>query len=145
MGDAAIANARLAYNDFKIIFGSERFAALKAKGGRVQRPLWASTCTKNPAYRDVVYIEELVGKDTVNTVPPATLAAFLDHGVVRADSLEEDLPGAYQSTAMLEALGISMADVTRELEAEGIRSFASAWKALMDAMETSRKAAVGED
>ena len=145
LGQAAIANARLAYNDFKIIFGSERFAALKAKGARVQRPLWASTGTKNPAYRDVVYIEELVGKDTVNTVPPATLAAFLDHGIVRANSLEEDLAGAYQSMARLEALGISMATVTAELEAEGVKSFASAWKALMDAMETSRKAAVGED
>ncbi len=111
----------------------------------MQRPLWASTGTKNLAYRDVVYIEELVGKDTVNTVPPATLAAFLDHGCVRADSLEEDLPGAYQAMARLEALGISMAAVTAELEAEGVKSFASAWKALMDAMEASRKAAIGED
>ena len=144
LGQAAIANARLAYHDFELIFGSERFAALKAKGARVQRPLWASTGTKNPAYRDVVYIEELVGKDTVNTVPPATLAAFLDHGVVRAGSLQEDLAGAYQSMARLEALGISMADVTRELEAEGVKSFAGAWKALMDAMDTSRKAVVGE-
>jgi transaldolase len=145
LGQAAVANARLAYHDFKIIFASERFARLKALGGRVQRPLWASTGTKNPAYRDVVYIEELVGKDTVNTVPPATLAAFLDHGSVRADSLEEDLPGAYQSMARLEALGISMATVTAELEAEGVKSFASAWKALMDAMEVSRKTAIGED
>lgn len=145
LGQAAVANARLAYNDFKIIFGSERFAALKAKGGRVQRPLWASTGTKNPSYRDVVYIEELVGVDTVNTVPPATLAAFLDHGVVRANSLEEDLPGAYQAMARLEALGMSMAGVTAELEAEGVKSFASAWKALMDAMEVSRRRVVGED
>jgi len=144
LGQAAIANARLAYHDFEIIFGSERFAALKAKGARVQRPLWASTGTKNPAYRDVIYIEELVGKHTVNTVPPATLSAFLDHGVVRADSLQEDLAGAYQSMARLEALGISMADVTRELEAEGVKSFASAWKALMDAMEASRRAVVGD-
>ena len=142
---AAVPNARLAYHDFKIIFGSQRFAELRALGGRVQRPLWASTGTKNPAYRDVVYIEELVGKDTVNTVPPATLAAFLDHGVVRTNSLEEDLPGAYQAMARLEALDISMAVVSAELEAEGVKSFASAWKALMDAMEVSRKAAVGED
>ncbi len=113
-------------------------------GGRVQRPLWASTGTKNPAYRDVVYIEELVGKNTVNTVPPATLAAFLDHGNVRANSLEEDLPGAYQAMARLEALGVSMASVTAELEAEGVQSFARAWKGLMDAMEVSRQAAVGE-
>ncbi len=144
LGQAAIANARLAYNDYKIMFGSERFAALKAKGGRVQRPLWASTGTKNPAYRDVIYVEELVGADTVNTVPPATLAAFLDHGKVHANTLEHDLPGAYQALARLEALGISMADVTRELEAEGVKSFASAWKALMDAMEASRRTVLGE-
>jgi transaldolase len=144
LGQAAIANARLAYDDFKKIFGSERFAKLKAKGARVQRPLWASTGTKNPKYRDVVYVEELVGADTVNTVPPATLAAFLDHGIVRANSLEEDLPGAYQALARLEGLGISMSDVTRELEAEGVKSFASSWKALMDAMEARRKAVVGE-
>jgi transaldolase len=143
LGQAAIANARLAYHDFKTTFCSERFARLQALGGRVQRPLWASTGTKNPAYRDVVYIEDLVGRDTVNTVPPATLAAFLDHGIVRPDSLEVDLPGAYQAMAWLEALGISMANVTAELEAEGVKSFASAWKALMDAVEASRKAAAG--
>lgn len=145
LGQAAIANARLAYHDYKIIFGSERFAALKAKGARVQRPLWASTGTKNPAYRDVLYVEELVGRDTVNTVPPATLAAFLDHGIVRADSLEENLPGAYQALARLETLGVSMAAVTAELEAEGVKSFSSAWKALLDAVEASRQAAVGEN
>ena len=145
LGQAAVANARLAYNDYKIIFGSERFAALKAKGGRAQRPLWASTGTKNPAYRDVVYIEELVGQNTVNTVPPATLAAFLDHGVVRANSLEEDLPGAYQAMARLEALGISRANVTAELEAEGVKSFAGAWKALMDTMEAQRKTVAGDN
>lgn len=144
LGQAAIANARLAYHDYKIIFGSERFAALKAQGARVQRPLWASTGTKNPAYRDVLYVEELIGQDTVNTVPPATLAAFLDHGIVRADSLEENLPGAYQALARLETLGISMAAVTAELEAEGVKSFSSAWKALLDAVEASRQAAIGE-
>ncbi|MCS7039057.1 MAG: transaldolase [Anaerolineae bacterium] len=144
LGQAAVANARLAYHDFKIIFGSPRFAALKAQGARVQRPLWASTGTKNPAYRDVLYVEELVGKDTVNTVPPATLAAFLDHGVVRANSLEEDLPGAYQALARLEALGISMTSVTTELEAEGVKSFANSWKALMDAVELSRQAVIGK-
>jgi transaldolase len=145
LDQAAIPNARLAYHDFKVIFGSERFAKLQAMGGRMQRPLWASTDTKNPAYRDVVYIEELVGKDTVNTIPPVTLAGFLDHGVVRSNSLEEDLPGAYQAMARLEALGISMGTVTAELEPEGVKSFASAWKALMDAVEAKRIAAIGED
>ncbi len=144
LGKAAIANARLAYSDYKVFFNSERWAKLAAHGARAQRPLWASTGTKNPAYRDVVYIEELVGQNTVNTVPPATLAAFLDHGVVRAGSLEECLPEAYQTFAQLEALGVIMSDVTRELEVEGVKSFASAWRALLDAMETSRRAAVGE-
>ncbi len=143
LGQAAIANARLAYMDFKTIFGSERFAALEASGARVQRPLWASTGTKNPAYSDVLYVEELVGQDTVNTVPPATLAAFLDHGVVSAGTLEQDLAGAYQCFARLEVLGIAMADVTRELEVEGVKSFAGAWKSLLDAVETSRQAVVG--
>lgn len=143
-GKAAIANARLAYNDYKIIFGSERFATLAASGARVQRPLWASTGTKNPAYSDVVYVEELIGQDTVNTVPPATLAAFLDHGVVDAGSLERDLAGALLCVARLDALGIAMADVTRELEIEGVKSFADAWRALMHAVEASRKAVLGE-
>ena len=110
----------------------------------MQRPLWASTGTKNPAYRDVIYIEELVGADTVNTVPPATLKAFLDHGAVRANSLEENLAGAYQALARLEGLGITLAAVTAELEAEGVKSFADAWKALMDGMEASRRVAIGE-
>ncbi len=145
LGQAAIANARLAYNDYKIIFGSERFAALKALGARVQRPLWASTGTKNRAYRDVIYVEELVGSDTVNTIPPATLKAFLDHGLVRAGSLEEDLAGAYQVLANLETLAVSMPTVTAELEAEGVKSFADAWKALLDAVETSRQAVVGKN
>ncbi|MCX7706465.1 MAG: transaldolase [Anaerolineae bacterium] len=144
LGRAAIANARLAYHDYKIVFGSERFAALKAKGARVQRPLWASTSTKNPAYRDVMYVEALIGKDTVNTVPPATLVAFLDHGTVRADTLEEDLPCAYQTLALLETLGISMPQVTAELEAEGVKSFSSAWRALLDAVEARRQDAQGE-
>ncbi len=143
-GKAAIANARLAYNDYKIIFGSERFATLAASGARVQRPLWASTGTKNPAYSDVVYVEELIGQDTVNTVPPATLAAFLDHGVVDAGSLERDLAGALLCVARLDALGIAMADVTRELEIEGVKSFADAWRALMHAVEASRRAVLGE-
>ncbi len=144
LGQAAIANARLAYNDYKMLFCSERFARLQAKGGRVQRPLWASTGTKNPAYRDVIYVEELVGMDTVNTVPPATLAAFLDHGVVRANSLEENLPDALQTLARLETLGVSMANVTRELESEGVKSFSGAWKALMEAVEAKRLTVVGE-
>jgi transaldolase len=142
LGKAAIANARLAYADFKRVFAAGRFQALKAKGARVQRPLWASTGTKNPAYRDVVYVEELVGPDTVNTVPPQTLAAFLDHGRVRPGSLEENLAEAGQVLAGLEALGISVDAVTAELEQEGVQSFADSFTALLAAVEARRSAAI---
>ena len=115
LGRAAIANARLAYADFKQFFGGERFAQLQAQGARVQRPLWASTGTKNPAYSDVVYVDELIGPDTVNTVPPQTLAALLDHGQA-ALALETQLDQARQTLADLEELGISMVEVTDQLE-----------------------------
>jgi len=141
LGKAAIANARLAYADFKRTFGADRFLQLKAKGARVQRPLWASTSTKNPAYRDVLYVEELIGPETVDTVPPQTLVAFLDHGQVRA-SLEENLDGARQELAALEALGISMRQVTNELEVEGVKSFADAFTVLLSAVEKRTQAAV---
>jgi transaldolase len=140
-GKAAIANARLAYADFKRTFVAERFQKLKAKGARVQRPLWASTSTKNPAYRDVLYVEELIGPDTVDTVPPQTLVAFLDHGKVRA-SLEENLDGARQELAALETLGISMQQVTYELEVEGVKSFSDAFMVLLAAVEKRKQAAV---
>ncbi len=137
LGKAAIANARLAYDEYKKVFTSERFLALKARGARVQRPLWASTSTKNPAYRDVMYVEELIGPDTVDTVPPQTLIAFLDHGRVRP-SLEEDLEGARLALAQLESLGISMDVVTRELEEEGVKSFSDAFTTLLQAVESRR-------
>jgi transaldolase len=138
LGKAAIANARLAYADYKKVFGSPRFAALKTKGARVQRPLWASTGTKNPKYRDVVYVEELVGPDTVNTVPPQTLAAFLDHGQVHPGRLEEKIVEAGQTLAGLQSLGISMCIATCELELEGVKSFADAFTALLEAVEARR-------
>ncbi len=140
-GKAAIANARLAYAEYKKVFTSERFLKLKAHGARVQRPLWASTSTKNPAYRDVMYVEELIGPDTVNTVPPQTLTAFLDHGQVRS-SLEKDLPGATKVIADLEAIGISMDEVTYELEVEGVKSFADAFTVLLDAIKAKTAATV---
>jgi transaldolase len=143
LGKAAIANARLAYADFQQVFTSERFEKLKAHGARVQRPLWASTSTKNPAYRDVIYVEELIGADTVNTVPPQTLTAFLDHGQVRP-SLEEDLDGARQALAGLEALGVAMAQVTAELEDEGVRSFSDAFTVLLKAVALRRQTAAAD-
>lgn len=138
LGQAAIANARLAYADFKEVFAGDRFRALEAKGARVQRPLWASTGTKNPKYSDVLYVDELIGPHTVNTVPPQTLAAFLDHGTVRP-SLEENLAAARQALADLESLGLSMREVTRELEAEGVAAFADAFTALLGAVDARRK------
>ncbi len=138
-GQAAVANARLAYAQFLQVFGSERFARLKAKGARKQRPLWASTSTKNPAYRDVMYVEELVGADTVNTMPPQTLAAFLDHGRVR-ESIVENLDAARALFESLEELGIKMPQVTAQLEAEGVKAFADAFSVLLGVVDKRRKA-----
>lgn len=135
LGKAAIANACLAYDDFKAVIGTERFQKIQAAGGRIQRPLWASTSTKNPAYRDVIYLEELIGPDTVNTVPPQTLVAFLDHGVVRR-SLDEDVNGARQTINGLEALGISLKQVTDQLEADGVKAFTDAFDVLLEAIHS---------
>ncbi len=139
LGKAAIASARLAYANFKLFIASERWQKLEKAGAHLQRPLWASTSTKNPAYRDVLYVEELIGPHTVNTVPPHTLLAFLDHGLVRPTSLEEDLPAAHQVMAELESLGISMAKVTEQLEEEGVKAFADAFTTLLEAIEGKLK------
>jgi transaldolase len=130
MGKAAIANAKLAYRDFKEDFGGDRFASLRANGARVQRPLWASTSTKNPEYSDVMYVESLIGADTVNTMPEQTLLSFLEHGAV-ADTLEEDLEGAEQLIEALESAGVSMDQVTAGLLADGVRQFADSFDQLM--------------
>jgi transaldolase/glucose-6-phosphate isomerase len=121
-GKAAIANAKVAYQIYKDLFTAARFEALAARGARPQRVLWASTGVKNPRYRDVMYVEELIGPDTVNTMPLETLAAFRDHGRVH-DSLEEDLDGAQLVLDMLERAGISLLSVTDSLLQEGIRKF----------------------
>jgi transaldolase/glucose-6-phosphate isomerase len=137
LGKAAIANAKLAFQEFKSEFSAERFGRLQQKGAQVQRPLWASTSTKNPNYRDVIYVEELIGPQTVNTMPPATLAAFLDHG--KAEILiEKDIQAARASLAALEKLGIHMDVVTRELEDEGVKAFADAFTALIASVEERR-------
>jgi transaldolase/glucose-6-phosphate isomerase len=143
MGKVAIANAKLTYQRFKEIFRGPRWEALAAKGARRQRLLWASTSTKNPQYRDVLYVEELIGPDTVNTMPPATLEAFRDHGRVRP-SLEEDLEGAHDTMAALAQVGISMRQVTEQLLAEGVRLFAEPFDKLMAALaQHSRTQAEG--
>ena len=141
LGKAAIANAKLAYADFKKVVASERFQKLQAKGAQLQRPLWASTSTKNPAYRDVYYVEELIGPHTVDTVPPQTLTAILDHCQVRP-SLEEDVDGARQVIADLEGLGISMRQVTQQLEEEGVQSFSDSFNTLLNAITDRVKTAV---
>ena len=131
LGQAAIANAKVAYQRFKRIFSREPFQGLQLQGARVQRPLWASTSTKNPAYRDVRYVEELIGPDTVNTMPPATLAAFRDHGLVRA-SLEENVAQADHVFARLDELGIDMRQVYADLQTAGIQAFAESFDGVLD-------------
>ncbi len=140
-GKAAIANAKLAYDEFQKIFSSRRWENLKVKGGRVQRPLWASTSTKNPAYPDTIYIDNLIGPETVNTVPPQTLEAFKDHG--RAEvTITRGLDRARESLEQLKAAGISMDIVTQELEDEGVKAFADAFSQLLGTIEKRRVAAV---
>ena len=141
-GKAAIANAKLAYEAFKTTFTSPRFETLKARfNARVQRPLWASTGTKNPKYSDTLYVDTLIGPDTVNTVPPATLEAFRDHGNA-APTIKNGLKEAQLLFAELKAAGISMSTVTQELEEEGVKSFADAFTTLLQAIEERRKNAV---
>lgn len=141
VGKAAIANARLAYADYQKVFLSERFINLKTKGAKEQRPLWASTSTKNPDYRDVMYVEELVGSNTVNTVPPQTLISFLDHGKVRM-SIEEGLADTEILFQELQAIGITMKEVTHALEEEGVKAFADAFTVLLKAVEEKRRSIV---
>src|SRR5579883_790905 len=138
-GKAAIANAKLAYQAFKETFTGQRFASLRERGAAVQRPLWASTGTKNPKYSDVLYIEELIGRDTVNTAPPATVTAFQDHGEVEA-TLEQDVDAAKRALDQLESLGVHMAEVTQELLDEGVKLFQEAFDTLMGVIEAKREA-----
>jgi transaldolase/glucose-6-phosphate isomerase len=138
LGKVAIANGKLTYEAYQRIFSSPRWKALAAKGAQTQRVLWASTSTKNPNYRDVLYIEELIGPDTVNTVPPATLDAFRDHGKPRP-SLTEDLDGARKTMADLAGVGIVMKDVTDKLTTDGVKLFADAFDALLAAVEKNTK------
>src|SRR5665213_1225244 len=135
LGKAAIANTKIAYQRFQKLFGGDRFGALRAKGAHVQRPLWASTSTKNPAYSDLMYVESLVGRDTVNTVPPNTLEALLDHGSVRADTVTADLDAARATIDALAQAQISLYDVTEELVTEGVKSFAASFDAMLAAIQ----------
>ena len=138
MGRAAVANAKIAYQDFKETFSTDRFGALARKGARVQKPLWASTSTKNPLYSDILYVETLVGANTVNTMPDATLEAFLDHGKA-SDSIEQDVEESREVIATLEENGISMDAVTTNLMHEGVKAFADSFELLLDDIEAKRE------
>jgi transaldolase/glucose-6-phosphate isomerase len=138
LGKVAIANGKLTYQKYLQIFSGPRWEKLAARGAQTQRVLWASTSTKNPAYRDVIYVEELIGKDTVNTVPPATLDAFREHGRVR-ESLTENIESAKQTMSDLAKVGISMKEVTDQLTVEGVKLFADAFDKLLEAVEKSTR------
>lgn len=140
-GKAAIANARLVYQDFKRIFGTPRFETLKHSGAQLQRPLWASTSTKNPAYRDVLYAEELIGPNTVDTMPLETIENFRDHGRVRL-SVEDDIPQAKADLAALEEVGIHYDQVTQQLLDEGVQKFADSFHELFQGIESKKQAII---
>lgn len=140
LGKAAIANAKLAYEDFEELFGSDRFAKLKAKGAKVQRPLWASTSTKNPKYYDLMYVETLVGPHTVNTIPPATLDALLEHGKIVPDTVTSDVAAAHKVFDDLSQAGISVEKITTELTVEGVKQFADSYNTMLEAIGEKQKA-----
>jgi len=138
-GKVAVANARIAYEAFENLFSGEAFLKLKAAGARVQRPLWASTGTKNPAYSDVLYVETLIGPETVNTMPYPTIEAFLDHGTVKRTA-DTDYAGAHKVMDDLAATGISLDAITRQLEDEGISTFMKAYDELLAGVAEKREA-----
>jgi transaldolase len=138
LGTAAIDNAKLAYEAFMELFAGPRWQALRAKGARPQRCLWASTSTKNPNYRDVLYSEELIGPDTVNTMPLGTVEAFADHGIVRGDTLLEDLDRARRLWSDLIRVGIDEDEVGEQLEAEGVEKFAASYQKVLDTIQAKR-------
>jgi transaldolase len=137
-GKAAIANAKLAYQAYKEIFAGQRWQTLADQGAHTQRCLWASTSTKNPAYRDVLYVEELIGPDTVDTMPPATIDAFLDHGRVER-TLDRDVQMAQAQLEAMEHCGISMDEVTHQLQVDGVKLFADSFDELIQTISSRRE------
>jgi transaldolase len=138
-GKLAIANARIAYQHYKQVFSGGRWEALEAKGALPQRCLWASTSTKNPAYRDVLYVEELIGPHTVNTMPEETIEAFQDHGEVRGDTVLEGVDEAHRLFEQLAAVGVDYDDVVATLEKEGVQKFSDSFKELLDGVKAKRE------
>jgi transaldolase len=135
-GKAAVANAQLAYQHYEKVFRTERWQALANAGAHPQRPLWASTSTKNPAYRDVIYVEEMIAPGVVNTMPEATIHAFADHGEVRGDTVTGSYAQAQKVIDDLAALGVDYDDVTATLEREGVDKFEQSWLELLRTVET---------
>jgi transaldolase len=144
-GKAAIANAKIAYELFQQVFGSDRFKALAARGARVQRPLWASTSTKNPNYEDTYYVTNLVGRDTVNTMPPETIDAVRDHGRIVCDTVVQGVDQAHADIDALGKVGISMTDVTAQLTREGVKKFADSLHGLFDTINEKLEGLKQED
>ena len=142
LGKIAIANAKIAYTRYKALFSGPRWDNLAALGAKTQRLLWASTSAKNPAYRDTLYVEALIGRDTVDTLPPATMDAFRDHGKATPDAIEQDIDGAKKSLEALAALGVSLDAVTGQLVEEGVTLFADAFDKLLGAVARRRRALV---
>ncbi|MGW1448848.1 transaldolase [Micromonospora sp. NPDC002411] len=140
-GKAAVANAQLAYERYTEVFSSDRWKALAAAGAHPQRPLWASTSTKNPDYRDVIYVEELIAAGTVNTMPESVIHAYADHGETRGDTVTGSYDAARKVFADLESVGVDMADVIATLEREGVEKFEVSWQELLDGVRKSLEAA----
>jgi transaldolase len=137
-GKLAIANAKLAYEHFQQAFSGKRWEFLAGKGANVQRPLWASTSTKNPKYRDVMYVEELIGPNTVNTMPEETIRAFQDHGEVRRDTVTKGARKARKLLDQLAEVGVDYDDITETLELEGVQKFADSFEELLDGVRAKR-------
>jgi transaldolase len=142
LGKIAIANSKIVYHRFLEIFHGEGFVALRRRGARVQRPLWASTGTKNPAYSDILYVENLIGAETVNTLPPETLNAFKDHGKVPGETVADSLDDAAATLGRLKALGIDLEAITEKLQQDGVAAFAASFDQLIAALEKKQRAMV---
>ncbi len=142
-GKAAVANAKIAYQQFERVFGSERFQQLAKQGGQIQRPLWASTSTKNPRYPDTLYVDALVGKETVNTMPMETIEAVRDHGKIQCGTIQQGVEDARAQLSELAAAGINMKAVTDQLTIEGVEKFSASLHALLDAIRQRQGALVG--
>jgi transaldolase len=137
-GKIAVANSKIAYGEYRKIFGGPRWESLAARGARAQRVLWASTGTKNPAYSENLYVDELIGPNTVNTLPPATLKSFMDHGIV-SETLTQGLEAARKEIAQLAELGIDLNEITRQLQDEGVAAFAKSFESLITSITEKRE------